>query len=91
MSFYPSDFSNNERFAILTKQQARYCVDINKTNFQEICIYLAVRMCIEHDWLNHNDQFYSPNDERKNDIEFQNDCLTFTLFNDKNKITSRET
>jgi len=54
-------------------------------------IYLAVRHCIEATWLNDRDQFLRPKDERENDIEFQNDCLAFTLFHSQNKITSHET
>jgi hypothetical protein len=37
--------------------------------------------------LNDRDQFLAPKDSWKTDEEFQNDCLTFTLFN--NKIQSQ--
>lgn len=53
-------------------------------------MYLSIRNCIEHTWLNHNDQFIFPNDGWLKDMEFQNDCLASTLFHDKNKITSNE-
>lgn len=90
LSFYPSDYSNNERFSIINQQQARYCKKINKNNLLEMCIYVSVRMCIEHTRINHNDQFYHPNDNWEYDKEFQNDCIIFTIFHDKNKIVSHE-
>ncbi|GHU31281.1 hypothetical protein FACS1894172_05940 [Spirochaetia bacterium] len=60
---------------------------IFEQNLLGISIYFAVRHCIEPTWLNDRDQFLYPNDGWKNDIEFQNDCLIFTLFN--NKIQSQ--
>lgn len=64
---------------------------INNYNFVVCCILLSVRICIEATRLNDRDQFLRPKDERENDIEFQNDCLAFTLFHWQNRITSRET
>jgi hypothetical protein len=46
----------------------------------------AIRHCIEATWLNDRDQFLYPNDGWQTDKEFQNDCLTFTLF--RNNITT---
>ena len=54
---------------------------ITDKNLLEVSIYYAVRHCITPTWLNDRDQFLFPNDGWKNDTEFQNDCLTFTLFN----------
>lgn len=53
-------------------------------------IFLAVRKVIEDTWINDRDQYLRPKDERKNDIEFQNDCLIFSIFSNQNYITSRE-
>jgi len=64
---------------------------INNYNFVVCCILLSVRICIEATRLNDRDQFLRPKDERENDIDFQNDCLAFTLFHGQNRITSRET
>ena len=50
-------------------------------NLIECCIFYAVRKVIKATWLNDRDQFLYPNDQWKKDIEFQNDCLTYTLFN----------
>ena len=34
---------------------------VNRTNLIAVAIYNAIRHCIEHTWLNHNDQFLTPN------------------------------
>ncbi len=59
-------------------------------NLINVCIYLAVRHCMEANWLNDRDQFLYPNDGWKTDLEFQSDCLTFTLFHGQNRITSED-
>ncbi len=51
-----------------------------KDNLIETSIYYTVRHIIEATWLNDRDQFLFPNDNWKTDLEFQNDCLTHTLF-----------
>jgi len=60
---------------------------INETNLLYSCIYFAVRKVIPATWLNDRDQFLFPNDGWKTDTEFQNDCFTYTLFN--NNIQSQ--
>lgn len=44
-------------------------------------IYFAVRKVIPATWLNDRDQFLFPLENWKTDTEFQNDCLTYTIFN----------
>ena len=53
-------------------------------------IYFSVRLCIPAEWHNDRDQFLYPNDNWKQDKEFQGDCLTFTLFHGQNRISSKE-
>jgi len=60
---------------------------ITNKNFIEVCIYFAVRKVIPATWLNDRDQYLYPNTGWKTDEEFQNDCLTYTLFN--NNISSK--
>ena len=62
-------------------------IDITSKNLIQSCVYFAVRKVILADWLNDRDQFLYPNDGWETDKEFQNDCLTYTLFN--NNIQSR--
>lgn len=58
-----------------------------KNNLIETSIYYTVRHIIEANWLNDRDQFLYPNDSWKADLEFQNDCLAYTLFS--NNIQSK--
>jgi len=83
------DFQHNNQLAILSKQQERYCFNICKENLIISAVYFAARLCIEHSWLNDRDQFLYPNDGWKEDTEFQNDCLIFTLFHEQNKISCK--
>ncbi len=86
------DFQHNSQLYLSQKK------GIEHFNFFKICannliitsVYFAVRHCIPHTWINHNDQFLYPNDKWQKDIEFHNDCLAFTLFYEKNRITSKE-
>lgn len=60
------------------------------SNLIPICVFLAVRHCIEATWLNDRDQFLFPNDGWQSDSEFQSDCLAFTLLHKQNHITSTQ-
>ncbi|MDD3861160.1 MAG: hypothetical protein PHW83_13280 [Bacteroidales bacterium] len=64
-------------------------IDIYANNLVDCCVCYAVRMCIRANWLNDCDQFLFPNTDWKNDYEFKNDCLVYTLFHDKNTIQSK--
>lgn len=80
----PSMQSNNNTF--ITNHPAESYIKkgmvarITASNLIEMSIYLSVRLCIEATWLNDRDQFLYPNESWKMDIEFQNDCLAYTLF-----------
>ena len=90
MSAKGADFQNtNFVFIINDKSQLPHPrgTVITNGNLIEIGIYYSVRHCIKATWLNDRDQFLFPNDGWKTDIEFQNDCLTFTLFS--NNIQSK--
>jgi hypothetical protein len=54
----------------------------------ETSIYLTVRKVIPATWLNDRDQFLYPNEKWETDVEFQNDCLTYAIFN--NNISVKE-
>lgn len=60
---------------------------ISAENLIPVSIYFTVRKVIPATWLNDRDQFLYPNENWKTDVEFQNDCLAFTLFN--NNIQSK--
>jgi len=86
---YWSDFQHNNfiRITNFDEHPNRYTF-ICKENLIQTCIYLSVRHCIEATWLNDRDQYLRPLDSVNDDIEFQNDCLIYTLFHWQNRITS---
>ena len=86
-----SDFQN-QRLVRIERPNMKVPADnhhwqISKDNLIESSIYFAVRHSIEATWLNDRDQFLYPNDGWQTDMEFQNDCLAYTLFN--NNIQSQ--
>lgn len=89
--FKGNDFQNNNMIQInhinMPYNQAAGQFLINPQNLIYACVYFAVRKAIPQTWLNDRDQFLYPNSEWEKDSEFQNDCLTFTLFS--NNIQSK--
>ena len=94
LCFVPNDFQHNKGVFITSKpsesliRESRIAA-ITKRNFLVIAIYLAVRQCIEANWLNDRDQFLWPADTWKTDYEFQLDCLIYTLFHGQNRISCK--
>jgi hypothetical protein len=64
--------------------------NITVENFIPLSVAFAVQHCIEPTWINHRDQFLSPNDQWKQDKEFHMNCLIYMLFHSKNLIKSSE-
>jgi hypothetical protein len=73
--------------SVKNNETSTFYKPVTKLNLMQSCIYFAVRKSIAATWLNDRDQFLYPNDGWKDDIEFQNDCLAYTLFN--NNIQSK--
>jgi hypothetical protein len=67
----------------------QYQWQITRVNFIESCIYYTVRKCIEHTWINHNDQFLFPNNDWKIDEEFKINCVLYTVFGSKNFFSTK--
>lgn len=86
------DFQQSDHIAILNNARNAHLIfqNIASNNLILTALYFAVRHCIPHTWENHNDQFLYPNEEWQKDSTFQNDCLIFMLFYEKNRITSKE-
>jgi hypothetical protein len=87
-----TDIQNNRGVCVYSSPSANdikkhMVANITKNNLIQMSVYLAVRHCIEPTWLNNRDQFLYPNDCYKTDLEFQNDCLAYTLFS--NNIQSK--
>ena len=90
MSAKGCDFQNaNGNFIINSKEQLPHPrgTMVTDKNLLEICVYYAVRHCIEPSWINDRDQFRCPNDSWKEDMEFHSDCIAYTLFS--NNIQSK--
>ncbi len=89
--FKGNDFQNNNMIQInhinMLYNVAAGQFLINPQNLVYACVYFAVRKSIPKTWLNDRDQFLHPNDKWQDDVEFQNDSLAFTLFN--NNIQSQ--
>ena len=75
-----TDFQHNIQVVITSNDNKDHTTPITAKNLIEMSIYLTLRKCIAATWLNDRDQFLYPNDGWQNDLEFQNDCLAFTLF-----------
>ncbi len=86
------DFQNNKFLNLQNSVGTRHVnyYAFTKNNIIEGSIYFTVRRVIAPSWLNDRDQFLSPNKKWEKDIEFQNDCLTFMLFDRQNRITTEE-
>lgn len=84
------DFQNNKQVAIISKPTFKQCLEISEYNLIYFLVYFAVRHCIEPTWINDRDVFLYPNDKWEKDSEFQNDCLTFTLFHEQNRISASD-
>ena len=69
----------------------------SEKNLIEICISFSVRHSIETTWINTSDQFLYPvpqagssHDKWEKNLEFQSNCLAFTLFHGQNRISAEE-
>lgn len=79
-----NDFQNQKYINLYCDNQAKahrmqipVCVD---TVFPAV-VYNAVRRIPEATWLNDRDQFLAPKDSWAGDMEFQTDCLVWSIFN----------
>ena len=90
LGFVANDFQNQKLVFISTNGRGHHETYITQSNIIPILIYFAIRHCFEHTWINHNDQFLYPNNNWKTDTEFQNNCVVFSLFYEKNQIKQNE-
>ncbi|MDR2601918.1 MAG: hypothetical protein LBC53_05650 [Spirochaetaceae bacterium] len=91
--FFNSNDFQHQKFTYLSlihnaKSITAFPISLN--NILTACIYFSVRLCIDISWLNDRDQFLFPNDKYNPDIEFQNNCLIYTLFHSQNRIKSED-
>ncbi|MDI9338667.1 MAG: hypothetical protein QM539_09610, partial [Alphaproteobacteria bacterium] len=85
-----NDFQTNNLIYILNRKNQMLNprgIWISSFNLIAVSVYFTVRHSIKANWINDRDQFLYPNKKWEHDTEFQNDCLSFTLFHSQNKIT----
>ena len=88
-----NDFQHNNIIYVLnTKEQVPNPrgLWINMNNLIPVSVYFAVRHSIPATWLNDRDQFLFPNDGWQSDLEFQSDCLAYSLFQSQNRISNSD-
>lgn len=89
--FKGNDFQNQKMIQVVmpsmvyNKEAGHFL--ITKQNLLVAATYFAVKKVIPATWLNDRDQFLYPRNAWKEDLEFQTDCLAYTLFN--NNIQSK--
>ena len=86
-----SDVQNNNGVFLTTTpsesdlKQRKTC-DVTAANLSSITVYFSVRHCIESEWVNDRDQYQYPEASWEGDLEFQSDCLVYTLFHGQREI-----
>lgn len=91
LSNYPPDFQNQDKVFIQMKPTKRSgAIIITAFNLVPICVYFSVRHCIRDNWIVHSDQFLHPLPAWENDLDFRIDCIIFSLFHHKNRISSKD-
>lgn len=92
LRFLGTDFQNNNGVFLTLKPSQNDLKQVKgnwvtRKNLIQMCIYFSVRHCIEATWINDRDQFLYPSNNWVNDIEFQTDCIIYTLFHSQNRIS----
>lgn len=85
-----NDFQSNNSINILNRKDQLALVrgvEIFSSNLIPSCVCFAVRKSLTATWINDRDQFLYPNKGWEDDLDFQNNCFTFTLFS--NDIQSK--
>lgn len=59
---------------------------ITSENLIKSAIYLCMRIVVAANWLNDREQFLQPNVDWEKDAFFQTNCLTYSIFSNKNSI-----
>ncbi|MBR4171550.1 MAG: hypothetical protein IKR48_07855 [Kiritimatiellae bacterium] len=95
LRYLGSDFQNNKGVFLTSKPSDNDLKQVKgswvtASNIMPYSIYFAVRKCIAATWLNDRDQFLYPSNDWETDLEFQSNCLVFTLFSISNEIRSKD-
>ena len=93
LRFLGTDFQHNSDIFLTLKPYENDLKQVKgtwvtKKNIIPSLVYFAVRRCFEKNWMNDRDQFLYPESGWEKDLEFQGDCIMFSLFNVQNRISS---
>lgn len=76
-----NDFQNSNYINIYSEKPVSHNVVVVVDGLFVAGVYHAVRHVISATWLNDRDQFLAPKDSWAGDMEFQTDCLVWSIFN----------
>lgn len=93
LRFLGTDFQNNNGVFLTLSPSANDLKQvkgnwITEKNIIPMCVYYSVRKVINHHWVLNQDQYLKPNELWETDDCFKGNCLIYTLFSDKNRISS---
>lgn len=82
-----NDFQNTKYICLLSSGYSRgHGIFVNADNLVQCAVYFAMTKILQPTWLNDRDQFLQPTGEIT--PEFQNDCLVWMLFHNRNLTAS---
>lgn len=76
-----NDFQNCNYINIYSEKPVSHNVVVVVDGLFVAGVYHAVRHVVSATWLNDRDQFLAPEDSWAGDLEFQTDCLVWSIFN----------
>jgi len=82
-----NDFQNTKYICLLSSGYSRgHGIFVNADNLIQCAVYFAMTKILQPTWLNDRDQFLQPTGEITQ--EFQNDCLVWMLYHNRNLTAS---
>ena len=76
-----NDIQNSKYINIFSQNPGSHNVVVVVSGIMAATTYHAVRKIPQATWLNDRDQFLAPKDSWATDLEFQTDCLIWSIFN----------
>ena len=94
LRFLGTDFQHNNGVFLTLSPSATDIAQVKGhwmtyKNIVPMCVYYTARHFTERTWINNQDQYFYPSETWQSDAEFQGDCVIYTLFHDKNRISCK--
>lgn len=71
------------------KKYKKKSIIVHKENFIWVCVYFAIQHSTNWSWINDRDMYYYPDNKFEDDKEFLGDCVVFTIFSSRNKVSAK--